>query len=91
MATTNINIRTDSELKEKAQAILNYLGLDMSAAINIFLKQVVDKEAIPFEISKSKTENKKIPRSELRGILKGKVWMADDFDAPLEEMREYME
>ncbi|MCL2035239.1 MAG: DUF2281 domain-containing protein [Oscillospiraceae bacterium] len=34
---------------------------------------------------------KKRPRSEMRGILKGKVWMADDFDAPLEEMKEYME
>lgn len=33
----------------------------------------------------------KRPRSEMRGILKGKVFMADDFDAPLEEMREYME
>jgi hypothetical protein len=30
-------------------------------------------------------------RSELRGILKGKVWMSEDFDEPLEEMREYME
>ncbi|MCL2321121.1 MAG: DUF2281 domain-containing protein [Oscillospiraceae bacterium] len=33
----------------------------------------------------------KIPCSELLGLLKGKVWMADDFNAPLEEMREYME
>jgi len=33
----------------------------------------------------------KRPLSELRGFLKGKVWMADDFNAPLEEMREYME
>jgi len=33
----------------------------------------------------------KRPRSEMRGILKGKVFMSDDFDEPLEEMREYME
>ena len=32
----------------------------------------------------------KRPISELRGMLKGKVWMADDFNAPLEEMAEYM-
>ena len=32
----------------------------------------------------------KKPRSELRGLLKGKVWMAENFDAPLEEMEEYM-
>jgi hypothetical protein len=33
---------------------------------------------------------KKHPFSEMRGILKGKVWMADDFDEPLDEMKEYM-
>ncbi len=33
---------------------------------------------------------KKRPVSELCGILKGKVWMSDDFDEPLEEMKEYM-
>ena len=33
----------------------------------------------------------KRPLSELRGFMKGSVWMADDFNAPLEEMREYME
>ena len=33
---------------------------------------------------------KKRPLSELRGFMKGKVWMADDFNAPLEEMKEYM-
>ena len=36
-------------------------------------------------------EQTKRPRSEMRGILKGKVFMSDDFDAPLEEMKEYME
>jgi len=34
---------------------------------------------------------KKRPLSELRGFLKGKVRMTDDFNAPLEEMKEYME
>ena len=30
-------------------------------------------------------------RSEFIGLLKGKVWMSDDFNEPLEEMKEYME
>ena len=33
----------------------------------------------------------KLPRSTCRGMLKGKVWTSDDFNEPLEEMREYME
>jgi len=36
-------------------------------------------------------EPMKLPRSTGRGLLKGKVWMSDDFNNPLEEMREYME
>ena len=103
MAATMININTDTELKAKAQAILDDLGLDMTTAINVFLRQVVHRQAIPFEISvptvkqaklggwEGKISNDKLPRSELKGCLKGKVWMADDFDAPLDEMREYME
>ena len=43
------------------------------------------------KVDKPKTSNGKRPLSELKGWLKGKVWMADDFDAPLEEMQEYME
>ena len=34
---------------------------------------------------------KKTLLSELRGFMKGNVWMSDDFNAPLEEMMEYME
>jgi len=33
---------------------------------------------------------KKLPRSEIIGCLKGKVWMADDFNEPIEELKEYM-
>ena len=49
-----------------------------------FLEPIV--ENLVFE-----EEPKKRPLSELRGFLKGKVRMADDFNAPLEEMKEYME
>jgi len=48
-------------------------------------------DAVKPEVDKPKTASGKRPRSESCGWLKGKVWMADDFDAPLEEMQEYME
>ena len=85
MATTNINIRTDSELKTKAQTVLTDLGLDMSTAINVFLNQVVHKQAIPFEISKSSAKTAKL------GGWEGKISMSDDFNEPMEEFKEYMD
>ena len=85
MADTNINIRIDSEIKAKAQDILASLGLDMTTAINIFLRQAIRQEGIPFTISNEPF--KKVPKP---GCMKGKIWMADDFDEPLEDFKEYM-
>jgi len=84
MATTNINIRTDSELKARAQSVLADLGLDMSTAINVFLNQIIYKQAIPFEISKPANKKAKL------GGWEGKIKMSDDFNAPMEEFEEYM-
>ena len=52
MATTNINIRIDKELKRSAEELFSDLGLNMSAAITIFLKSAVQYEGIPFEVKR---------------------------------------
>lgn len=36
MATTNLNIRTEKEIKDQAEAIFSELGLNMTTAINLF-------------------------------------------------------
>lgn len=48
--TTNLNIRVDAELKRKAEAIFNELGLNMSTAVNMFLRYSVRYNGIPFEL-----------------------------------------
>lgn len=50
MASTNLNIRLDSEIKKKAQKIFADLGLDTTTAINIFLRQVIRTNGLPFEV-----------------------------------------
>ena len=49
--TTNINIRMDKALKEQAESLLSELGMNMTTAFNIFLRQTVRERAIPFQIS----------------------------------------
>ena len=56
MATTNINVRVDSDLKQRAELLFNDLGLNMSTAVTMFLKSAVSYEGIPFEIRR-KTPN----------------------------------
>ncbi len=48
--TTNIYIRLEPGLKEQAELVLEQLGIPMSNAVNIFLKQVVMQRGIPFEV-----------------------------------------
>lgn len=52
MATTNINVRVDTELKKSAEALFDDLGLNMSAAITMFLKSAVNHDGIPFEVKR---------------------------------------
>ena len=46
----NLNIRTEKEIKESAEIVLSQLGLTMSVAVNIFLRQVIRENGIPFEL-----------------------------------------
>ena len=90
MKSTYINIRSDAEIKSKAQEIFASLGLDMSTAINMFLRQTVRLNDLPFVLSTNvKTKSKS--RKEMFGCLRGEYKIADDFDEPLDDFREYME
>lgn len=48
--TSNIYIRIEPEVKEKAEAVLDKLGIPMSNAVSIFLRQVVMQNGLPFEV-----------------------------------------
>ncbi len=52
MATTTITVRTDESIKKQAQELFEALGLDMSAAINVFLRAAIKEGAIPFVLRK---------------------------------------
>ena len=49
--TTNLSIRIDRSLKDEADQVFNEMGMNLTTAINIFVRQVVRQKKIPFEIS----------------------------------------
>ena len=55
--STNLNIRIDRNIKETSEKVFEDLGLNMTTAINMFLRQVIRVNGIPFEI-KENTPNK---------------------------------
>ena len=50
MATTNVSIRMDTELKAQADELFAELGMNLSTAFNIFVRQSLREGGIPFEI-----------------------------------------
>ena len=50
-ATTNISIRLDSDLKARADAFFGELGMNLSTAFNVFVRQSLREGRIPFDIS----------------------------------------
>jgi DNA-damage-inducible protein J len=63
MATTNVNVRVDTELKKAAESLFEDLGLNMSSAITMFLRSAVRCDGIPFDVRRN------IPNPETRAAL----------------------
>jgi DNA-damage-inducible protein J len=50
MATTPTQIRIDSTVKQQATELFSSLGMDMSSAVNIFLRQCILRGGLPFSV-----------------------------------------
>ena len=57
MSSINMSIRTDSELKAQAEQVLSQLGMNMTGAINMFLRQIVRDRAVPLSLSLSSEQS----------------------------------
>lgn len=50
MSAISTNIKIDPILKQESQALFESLGLNLSTAVNMFLRQAVREQAIPFRV-----------------------------------------
>ena len=51
MATVPTQVRIDETLKKQSVELFSQLGIDMSSAVNMFLKQCVMRDGLPFEVA----------------------------------------
>jgi DNA-damage-inducible protein J len=72
MTTANINIRMDAEIKKQAETIFDAMGMNMTTAINIFVRQVIRQGKIPFEIGVD------VPNSETRAAMQEALRIVHD-------------
>ena len=53
MKNVNVTLRVDEDLKKQAETLFSELGLNLTTAFNIFLRQSVREQQIPFRVSKN--------------------------------------
>lgn len=53
MSTSAMTIRVDSEVKTQAQQLFTELGMDMTTAINVFLRQAIFCGGLPFDVRRN--------------------------------------
>ena len=58
MPQTNISIRVDEDVKKDAEAVFAKLGLTLSAATNVFYRQAVRRQGIPFMLSATEPQKR---------------------------------
>ena len=93
--TANVFARVEPEVKEQAEAVLNQLGIPMSNAVGMFLRQIIIQNGIPFEMKlsvKKPVSLNEMTKDELDAELmkgmddieNGRVYSADEVE---QEMR----
>lgn len=70
--STNLNIRIDKNIKETSERVFEDLGLNMTTAINMFLRQVIRVNGIPFEIKGD------VPNKETIAAIEESIKLAKD-------------
>ena len=73
---TNLNIKIDRDLKLKADRLFNEMGMNLTTAVNIFVRQAVLERAIPFKIYRSEStgtaksiKERRVAMQEIRDLL----------------------
>jgi len=86
-----VSTRIDEVTKHQFDKICEAIGVSPSNAISMFIKGVVNYNGIPFSVIVPSEKVSKMPREAMFGCMRGQFKMSDDFDAPLEDFKEYME
>ncbi len=74
--TTNYTVRLDTQIKEESEKLFNDLGLTLSGAFNIFLRQALQEQGIPFAIKKRQ------PNKQTLAAMQEAVELANKPEAP---------
>lgn len=92
--TSNVFARVEPEVKEQAEQVLDRLGIPMSNAVGMFLRQIVLQKGLPFEVklpqekplaygALTKEQFNAEMEKGIADIREGRVYTADDVEAEM--------
>jgi len=95
--TTNLSIRIDRGLKDEADNVFNEMGMTLTTAITVFIRQAVRQKKIPFEIALDNTQGNRPSLSDVMAASE-RIWESsvqsgtadmnmDDIDAEIKAAR----
>ncbi len=84
MSKVSANISIDSEVKAQAQVLFADLGMDLSTAVNVFLRQAIRENGMPFEITRARPNT--VTMAAIRDSAEGR-----DLHGPFDSVSSLME
>lgn len=87
MATSTLQIRIDSDLRRDAESLLNSAGLDISSGVRLFLRQMILRRRLPFEVLSESPDpffsdaNQRILADSIRSFERGEAQRRELIDA----------
>ena len=86
-----ISTRIDEATKQQFDKVCEIIGISPSNALSMIIRGVINHNGNPFAVTAPPEKISKMSREAMFGCMRGQFRMADDFDAPLEDFKEYME
>jgi len=84
MKNVNVTLRVDEDLKKQADDLFSELGMNLTTAFNIFLRQSVREQQIPFRVSKN------VPNAVTLAAMDASE-KGEDLDGPYDSVSSMME
>jgi len=88
--SVQVSTRIDENTKRQFDGICEIIGISPSNAISMFIKSVINHNGIPFAAVAPPEKVAIMSREAVFGCMRGQFTMADDFNAPLDDFKEYM-
>ena len=89
--SVQVSTRIDETTKQQFDKVCEVIGISPSNALSMFIRGVINYNGIPFNAVIPPEKAAKMSRESVFGCMRGQFKMTDDFDAPLEDFKEYME